>query len=218
MIAQLKPISVAFAVPGSNVSALRGGVSRMKVLADAQAGAREGRLEFVNNTVDPTAGTILAKATFPNDDEALWPGEYVNVRVVLGTLRDAVVAPAEAVVSGQAGPFVYVVRQDGTVEERPVKIAQADAHRVVVAEGLRPGETVVTDGQLGLVPGAKVAVKQRVAANGPAAVAQGPGDGRQGSGAQGGQATADPPAPAAAQGAPAPPRQDPPARAQGRRP
>ncbi|HEX9051046.1 MAG TPA: efflux RND transporter periplasmic adaptor subunit, partial [Anaeromyxobacter sp.] len=167
VVAELKPISVAFTVPSSNVAALRAGVGRMAVIADAQAGRREGRLEFVNNTVDPAAGTILAKATFANEDEALWPGEYVNVRVVLGALRGAVVAPAAAVVPGQSGPFVYVVKQDGTVEQRPVKVAQQDAREAVIADGLAPGETVVTDGQLALVPGARVAVKQRAAAGAP---------------------------------------------------
>lgn len=161
VIAQLKPISVAFTVPAANVAALRGGVGAMKVTAEAQgAGAREGRLTFVNNTVDPAAGTILGKATFPNEDEALWPGEYVDVHVVLGVRRGAVVAPAAAVVPGQAGSFVWVVKGDGTVEERPVKVAHADARDAVIAAGLSPGEVVVTDGQLALVPGARVAVRQ----------------------------------------------------------
>lgn len=171
VIAEVKPISVAFTVPSANVAALRRGVGSMPVLAEVQGGGtREGRLEFVNNTVDPAAGTILAKATFPNEDEALWPGTYVNVRVVLGTTRGAVVAPAAAVVPGQSGPFVYLVKQDGTVEQRPVKVARQDANDAVIAAGLAPGDTVVTDGQLALVPGAHVAVKQRVASDGSARV------------------------------------------------
>jgi multidrug efflux system membrane fusion protein len=220
VIAQLKPISVAFTVPSANVSALREGAGRMTVVADAQAGRREGRLEFVNNTVDPSAGTILAKATFPNEDEALWPGEYVNVRVVLGTLSGAVVAPAAAIVSGQSGPFVYVVKPDGTVEQRPVKVAQADAREAVIAGGLSAGETVVTDGQLALVPGARVAVKQRVGGNDAPRTAQGqPGqaDGRPAN--EGERTAADPAAaPAPQQRQPADARPDPPARVQGRRP
>ncbi len=221
VIAQLKPIAVAFTVPASNVGALRSGVGRMAVITDAQDGrSREGRLVFVNNAVDPTAGTILAKATFPNEDEALWPGQFVSVRVVLGTVRDAVVAPAAAVVPGQSGPYVYVVKQDGTVEQRPVTVAQQDAREAVFAKGLSPGESVVTDGQLAIVPGARVTVKQRLAWDPGTTGAQPP----QASGAQARppppprQAAVDPPAGAAPSRRDGDARPDPPARAQGRRP
>ncbi len=220
VIAQLKPISVAFTVPASNVAALRAGIGRMPVLAEVPGGqTREGRLEFVNNTVDPAAGTILAKATYANEDEALWPGEFVNVRVIVGTRRGAVVVPAAAIVSGQSGPFVYVVRQDGTVEQRPVEIAQSDARRAVIASGLSPGEAVVTDGQLALVPGAHVTVKQRVPFGGAAvAPASGP-EPQARQDAQPGQAAApDPPASAAGSAGGDGARRDPPARAQARRP
>ncbi|HEX9242735.1 MAG TPA: efflux RND transporter periplasmic adaptor subunit [Anaeromyxobacter sp.] len=175
VIARIRPISVAFAVPAASTAALRAGVGHMAVVADVAGGTREGTLAFVNNTVDPAAGTILAKATFPNEDEALWPGAYVDVHVVLGVRRGAVVAPAAAVVSGPQGPFVWVVKDDGTVEQRPVKVAQADAREAVLAAGLSPGEAVVTDGQLALVPGARV-----VARGGASGAAPGAGGGGAG--------------------------------------
>ncbi len=159
-IAQTKPITVAFTAPEQNVDALRAGVDHMESIVDLPDGRTlRGTLGFVNNAIDPTAGTILAKATFPNDDESLWPGRFVQVRVVLGVDRNAVVAPAAAVVQGQAGAYVYVVKDDGTAEQRPVKVARADARTAVIAAGLEGGERVVTDGQLQVVPGAKVAPK-----------------------------------------------------------
>jgi multidrug efflux system membrane fusion protein len=160
MITQTRPIAVAFTLPEQHVLALRSGVGHMRVLAEPPgAGSREGTLVFVNNAVDPSAGTILAKATFPNEDEALWPGLYVNVRIVLGTTRGAIVAPASALVRGQSGSYVYVVRPDQTVEQRPVEVSRTTASDAVVARGLAAGERVVTDGQLALVPGAPVAEK-----------------------------------------------------------
>ncbi|WP_242340485.1 MULTISPECIES: efflux RND transporter periplasmic adaptor subunit [Anaeromyxobacter] len=159
VITQLRPIYVSFTVPEQHVDALRAGVGRLRVIARRADKQEQGTLSFVNNTVDPAAGTILAKATFENAGEALWPGQFVDARVVLGVQRGAVVAPAAAIVSGQAGPYVYVVGPDDTVEQRPVVVAQATAREVVVSSGLRPGERVVIDGQLGLVPKARVAVK-----------------------------------------------------------
>jgi multidrug efflux system membrane fusion protein len=159
VLARTRPLHVSFTVPEQHVDALRPGVGRLEVIASRGGREAKGTLSFVNNTVDTTAGTILAKATFENADEALWPGEFVDVRVVLGVQRNAVVAPAAAVVAGQAGPYVYVVGADDTVEQRPVKVARATAREAVIAAGLRPGERIVVDGQLGLVPKARVAVK-----------------------------------------------------------
>lgn len=161
VITRTRPVYASFTVPEANVAALRGGLGSMEVTAAPPGGApHRGTLSFVNNMVDPTAGTILAKATFPNEDEALWPGQFVDVHVTLGVRRGVIVAPAAAVVSGQAGTFAFVVKADGTVEQRPVKVASSDAQVAVIAEGLRPGERVVTDGQLGLEPGARVTVKE----------------------------------------------------------
>ncbi|BDG01261.1 efflux RND transporter periplasmic adaptor subunit [Anaeromyxobacter oryzae] len=161
VIARTQPVYVSFTVPEANVAALRNGLGKMRVTATAPGTPpHDGALSFVNNTVDPAAGTILAKATFRNDDEALWPGQFVDVSVTLGVLRGAVVAPAAAVVTGQAGTFTWVVKGDGTVEQRPIAVARSDARIAVVAKGLGPGERVVTDGQLGLEPGARVAIKE----------------------------------------------------------
>ena len=117
-----------------------------------------GTLTFVDNAIDPTTGTILLKATVDNRDRSLWPGELVNVALKLGE-EEAVVAPESAVQSGQQGDYVFVVGADQTVESRPVKVARTFGDQAVIAEGLQGGETVVTDGQLRLVPGAKITVK-----------------------------------------------------------
>jgi multidrug efflux system membrane fusion protein len=117
-----------------------------------------GALTFVDNTVDRATGTITLKATFANVDRVLWPGEFVNAVLTLATDQGAIVAPVGAVQNGQEGTYAFVVKADKTVESRPVKVARAVAGGVVIASGLAAGETVVTDGQLRLVPGSKVEV------------------------------------------------------------
>jgi len=126
-----------------------------------------GSLTFVDNEVDSTTSTILLKATFPNQDERLWPGQFVSVNVVLGQEPDRVVCPSAAVQSGQQGQYVFVVKDDSTVEMRPVKVARMDERDAVVDTGLAGGETVVMDGQLRLVPGASVSLKDAVGQGGP---------------------------------------------------
>jgi membrane fusion protein, multidrug efflux system len=164
---QTHPIYVSFSVPAQQlpaVAARRG--DRIKVTAKAPespAAPSEGLLSFVDNAVDAATSTILLKATFPNESESLWPGQFVDVVVTLGEERDRVVAPSQAVQSGQQGQFVFVVKDDGTAEMRAVKVARMDEAEAVIAEGLAPGETVVTDGQLRLVPGARVEVKKEEA-------------------------------------------------------
>jgi len=116
-------------------------------------------LTFVDNAVDAATATILLKATFPNDDEHLWPGQFVELTVVLGEEPDRVVCPAPAVQTGQQGQYVFVVKDDSTVELRPVEVARADERDAVIDAGLTGGETVVTDGQLRLVPGSRVEPK-----------------------------------------------------------
>jgi multidrug efflux system membrane fusion protein len=108
--------------------------------------------------VDPTTGTIQLKATFPNADNALWPGQFVEVVLLLTTER-AVVVPSEAVQPGQQGTFIFVVKPDLTVEARRVKVGRRLAREVVIDEGLKAGERIVTDRQLRLVPGARVEIK-----------------------------------------------------------
>jgi multidrug efflux system membrane fusion protein len=127
-------------------------------MADGGRTAAVGTVTFMNNTVDATTGTIQLKATFPNMDQALWPGQFVDVALTL-TSAPAVVVPTQAVQAGQKGPYVFVVKPDLTVESRSVKVGRRLAREVVVDDGVRAGEQVVTDGQLRLIPGARVEIK-----------------------------------------------------------
>ena len=163
---QIQPIYVSFAVPESSLALIRQHVraGQKLVVAASQSGnpsnAQTGELTFFNNTVDPTTGTILLKATFPNRNEVLWPGEYIDVLLTLATEPNAIVVPSQAVQTGQSGQYVYVVKNDLTVESRPVVVSRTRGSLAVVAKGLRSGERVVTDGQLRLSPGARVEIKQ----------------------------------------------------------
>ncbi len=118
-----------------------------------------GRITFVDNQVDQTTGTIRIKATFPNSNRRLWPGQFVNVSVKLTSDLRAIVVPSVAVQAGPEGQYVYVVKNDQTVELRPVVVARTAGAETVLKEGVKPGETVVTDGQLRLVPGGKISIK-----------------------------------------------------------
>jgi multidrug efflux system membrane fusion protein len=162
---QIQPIYVSFAVPESSLALIRQRVrpgEALKVAASVAgnpASARQGTLTFIDNTVDPTTGTILLKGTFANEDESLWPGEYVDVVLTLAHEPGSIVVPTQAVQTGQAGQFVWVVKNDLTVESRPVTVRRTHGSIAVVARGLQPGEKVVTDGQLRLAPGARVEIK-----------------------------------------------------------
>ena len=183
-INQLSPVFVTFSVPGRLLSDVRR-YSAIKPLtvsvrpsgapsteaaaaSDAQGRAPStaptggddiGTVTFIDNTVDPTTGTIKLKATFENRDRELWPGLFVQVSLTLTTNPSALVVPAVAVQIGQQGQFVYVVKEDHTVEVRPVRLDREVGSDAVIAQGLTPGERVVTDGQLRLTPGARVTVK-----------------------------------------------------------
>jgi membrane fusion protein, multidrug efflux system len=124
----------------------------------------QGELTFVNNAVDETTGTIQLKATFPNENNALWPGQFVHVTLTLSELTNAIVVPSQAIQTGQNSQFVYVVKPDQTAEERPVIIGITYGGETVVQKGLAAGETVVTDGQLRLKPGTKVNIKSSIEA------------------------------------------------------
>jgi len=156
---------VSFSVPESSLALIRQKArpgDRLQVTASipgSAASARQGDLTFMDNTVDPTTGTILLKGTFANKDEALWPGEYVDVVLTLAVEPGSIVVPSQAVQTGQAGQFVWVVKNDLTVESRPVTVARTHGALAVVARGLQPGERVVTDGQLRLSPGVRVEIK-----------------------------------------------------------
>ena len=170
VVNQTRPIYVAFSVPAQLLPAIRQrGGERIPVRASAPGssdGASIGTLSFMDNSVDMSTSTILLKGTFPNDDEKLWPGEFVDVVVTLGEEPDRIVAPATAVQSGQQGQYVFVVKADATVELRPVKVARMDEIEAVIADGLGADETVVTDGQIRLVNGLRVTVKEGTNAGG----------------------------------------------------
>ncbi len=160
---QTRPIYASFAVPAQLLPSItRHDGDTIKVTAVQPGESRnpsEGKLSFVDNAVDTATSTILLKATFANEDERLWPGEFVNVVVTLGEEANRVVVPSPAVQTGQQGQYVYVVKADGTVDLRSVKVDRMDEAEAVIAEGLSDGETVVTDGQIRLVSGARVVVK-----------------------------------------------------------
>jgi multidrug efflux system membrane fusion protein len=122
-------------------------------------GATPGKLVFVENSVDTTTGTIRLRALFENSSNALWPGLYVNTVMTLAEESNATVIPSQAITAGQQGSLVYVVRADGTVAPRAVVSSRSVGGQAVIDKGLQPGEIVVTDGQVRLVPGAKVQIK-----------------------------------------------------------
>ncbi|HVT16199.1 MAG TPA: efflux RND transporter periplasmic adaptor subunit [Thermoanaerobaculia bacterium] len=165
VINQIRPIYVSFAVPESELGAIKQRQAQRGLAVAASAPgtgpeAFRGELTFIDNQVDRATGTILLKATFPNQGSALWPGQFVNVVLTLSQQAGAVVVPAQAVQTGQQGQYVFVVKRDATVESRPVVVSRTVGAEAVVARGLQPGETVVTDGQLRLVPGVRVKAKQ----------------------------------------------------------
>ena len=162
VINEVHPINVQFAVPERDLGPLRTAGMGVSVVATPQGSGpvETGRLSFIDNAVDPTTGTILLKASFPNDDRALWPGQYVNVAVTLSNRPNAIVVPAQALQSGQRGQYVYVVKSDNGVEMRPVAVTQQVDQQAIIEHGVSAGETVVTDGQLKLTPKSKVEIKQ----------------------------------------------------------
>ncbi len=164
-INQLTPISVAYSVPESALPEIRAaaGTDLVRVMVtEKSAGLKreDGKLSFIDNTVDATTGMITLKAEFGNDDKALWPGRFVTVTTQFGLDRAATVVPANAVQNSQNGATVFVVKPDQTVELRNVKVARGTGDVALIAEGVQPGETVVTDGQLRLLPGMKVEAKR----------------------------------------------------------
>ena len=163
IINQVRPVYVAFALPENNLPVVQRAREERPLpvralIPGAEAEPLAGQLSFLDNTVDPATGTILLKATFPNQDTRLWPGQYVNVVLELSALPDAVVVPHQAVQTGQKGQYVYVVKADLTVEYREVETGISAGGEVVIAAGLQTGEQVVTDGQLRLAPGIEVKI------------------------------------------------------------
>jgi multidrug efflux system membrane fusion protein len=162
-INQMRPIFASFSVPSQLLPELTkhdgNRISVTASLSHTSEPPEEGTLSFVDNMVDTTTGTLLLKATFANEDERLWPGQFVDIVVTLGEEPNRIVAPAPAVQTGQQGQYVFVVKPDDTVELRPVAVERINEVEAVIEKGLVAGETVVTDGQLRLVPGARVEIK-----------------------------------------------------------
>jgi multidrug efflux system membrane fusion protein len=163
-INQIHPIYVQFGVPEQFLPEIKREMrgKTLQVTATFEnmgAPPPHGELTFVDNAVDMTTDKIQLKATFPNENDMLWPGQFVHVVLNLSELTNAVVVPSQAIQTGQNGEFVYVVKPDQTAEERPVTIGITYQGETVVQKGLAAGEMVVTDGQLRLAPGVKVNVK-----------------------------------------------------------
>ncbi len=167
VINQIQPIYVTFSVPEHHLPDIKrflaaGTLPVEAVVANHDELRAQGQLSFINNTVDVATGTIQLKATFPNTDRILWPGQFVNVRLDMTTQPRAIVVPSQAVQAGQQGEYVFVVKSDRTIEMRSVVLAYSRNGVTVIERGLRAGEVVVTDGHLRLVPGAKVDVRTSI--------------------------------------------------------
>ena len=179
VINQVRPIEVSFTVPADSVNEIRRRAAANELeVAAIQAGdttPAAGRLTFIDNRVDPQTGTIQLKATFPNDDARLWPGQFATVVVTLGVENDAIVVPSAAVQTGQQGTYVFVVKPDSTAESRPVTVARQLGEETVVTKGVAPGETVVIDGQLRLAPGVRVAAQSQAQPSASPPSTSGPG-------------------------------------------
>ncbi len=163
-INQVQPVYVTFSVPEARLAEIKRYMAQGKIpvyatTQDGQGQAESGLLTFVDNSVDPTTGTIKLKGTFPNAERRLWPGQFVRVILRLTTQPNGIVVPNQAVQTGQDGQFVFVVKTDQTVEMRPVVTGARVEQQIVIAKGLQPGETVVTEGQLRLGPGSKVRLR-----------------------------------------------------------
>ena len=171
VVNQVQPIYVTFSVPEQYLGEIRKymGGGTLKVEAFPSKGDKNpavGRIAFIDNVVDTATGTIKLKGSFDNRDKRLWPGQFIHVVLTLTVQNNAVVAPTEAVQTGQQGQFVFVVKDDLTAEVRPVVVSRTSGGESVIEKGLTPDEKVVTDGQIRLMPGAKVEIKDGQGAKG----------------------------------------------------
>jgi len=168
IVTQIKPIYVVFTLPEVNIQRILEAMRRgpLRVEAFDQADQKEtaaGVLNLVDNAVDPTTGMVKLKAQFANEDDALWPGQFVNAHLVLEVIHNGVNVPAAAVQTGLNGNFTYVVKADSTVDMRPITVTQTENNMALIGSGLKAGEEVVTTGQFKLRPGAKVFVSDKPA-------------------------------------------------------
>ena len=181
-INQILPVYVSFTVPQQQLPQIKRYMAAGQLSVDAVASGEpkpeRGTVTFIDNAVDQTTGTIRLKATFANTDKRLWPGQFINVSMTLAVENDVLVIPAQALQTGQQGPFVFVVKPDQTVDTRRVAVNRTQGSETILTSGVEAGESVVTDGQPRLVQGAKVEV--RTATGRPS------GGGERGAGARGG--------------------------------
>lgn len=164
VINQMQPIQVSFSVPEASLSEIKKYTSKGKINVDAMISTDDekpvkGILSFMDNAVDTATGTIRLKATFANKERKLWPGQFVTVVMTLAMQKDALVVPSRAVQTGQNGQYVFVIKEDLTAEMRPVEVIKAINSESVIKNGIQPGEKIVTEGHLRLVPGSKVEIK-----------------------------------------------------------
>jgi multidrug efflux system membrane fusion protein len=178
-INQVEPIYASFTVPEQYLAQIKRYAARGKLPVEAfipndNRGPVTGRLSFIDNTVDQATGTIKLKGEFANTDRRLWPGQFVDMVLTLSDQPKAIVVPSQAIQNGQQGQFVFVIKPDLTAEVRPVVLDRSTDGQAVISKGLAPGERVVTDGQLRLVPGSKVELKQPGASASTSGNAAGP--------------------------------------------
>ncbi len=171
VLTQTKPIAIIFTVPQQNFLDIRKSITRsagaplaVEAISDNGEVLARGKLELIDNQIDTSTGTLRLKALFPNEDQSLWPGQFINARVLVATLAQALVVPAEAVQPGLDGPFVYVVKPDATVEPHLLKLGPTVDGVTVITGGLQPGDHVVREGQNKLQPGARVELAKPAAA------------------------------------------------------
>ena len=165
VIQRMDPIYADFTVTESELTAVQRNMAQRSLrvevrLPDDAAGAREGKLTFLDNSVQEGSGTVKLRATLANGDRRFWPGRFAKIRLVLATQRDAVLVPAEAPQLSAKGSFVFVVKNDSSAELRPVKLGQRHGDLIVAEDGVKAGERVVVKGQLGVTPGGKVRVTE----------------------------------------------------------
>ncbi|HUI06790.1 MAG TPA: efflux RND transporter periplasmic adaptor subunit [Verrucomicrobiae bacterium] len=163
VITQLRPVSVVFTLPEQTLGEIQeqhasGAIAVLAVGRDNSTVLDEGQLAVIDNQIDTTTGTIRLKATFPNADLRLWPGQFVNARLLLTTRKGGLVVPASVVQRGPEGPYAFVIGPNLTAEVRPVKVAQIAQGQALIDEGLRAGESVVVDGQYRLQDGSRVKI------------------------------------------------------------
>jgi membrane fusion protein, multidrug efflux system len=173
VINQIRPIFVAFSLPEQHLADIKkysaAGHLKLKALVSkSEAHPEEGRITFIDNTVDRATGTIRLKGTFPNKDRKLWPGQFVNVVLDLTSQTNALVVPAQAVQTGIEGQYVFIINPDLKAQVRPVTAGRSLNGLVVIEKGLQAGEKVVVDGQFQLVSGTKVQIKSGTEGKGPA--------------------------------------------------